>query len=273
MPTLLSDLSAWRQLAPPVRIGPARQGTITIGELATGRGYDLVTRAIAAPGLTRRSRQLTPLHLANWATIELLARPVFADGVWIAAAPRQLGFVIGEHGDMPELWLDPGASAGPCPEPSAIGAAVGALLGPVASVVSRCASIHERAVITIAAESAIAGFFRAARSAGHPDDAEWLDEASAAVADALGTQVSSKRMRCRPDGGAAVVLPARSLCCVLHAKTSCHSCPGCPKSGSASERERGVTEWLSSMPDDEFLEMAGRPKCGRLLSWQPDAER
>jgi len=266
MPAPLSYLAAWRELQPPVRIGAPAPGTLTVGELATEHGYQLVTAAMAALGLTRRSVQLAPLHLANWATMELLARPVFTDGVWIAASAHQLGFVIDEHGDMPELWLAAEAPARPCPRAPVVGASIGGLLGPVAGMVTRCSRIHQRAVTTIAAESAIAGLFRTARAAGHPDDARWLDEASATVAKALGARVTSERMCCRPDEGPTVALPARSLCCVLNPKTSCHSCPGCPKTGNAAEREQGVTRWLASMDDEEFLETTGRPRHERVTA-------
>jgi len=263
MSALLNDMSAWRDLATPVRIGSAVPGTVTVRELATEGGYDLVTKATSGPSRTRRSIQLTPLHLANWAITELLGRPIFADGVWITAGAHQLGVVVDAHGDTPELWLAPEALAGSCPAASVVGAAIGRLLGPVAGVVTRCSHIHERAVTTIAAESAIAGLFRAARSAGRPDETAWLGDASAAVASALGARVTAKRMRCYPDGGPPVVLPSRSLCCVLNARTSCHSCPGCPKTGDAAEQERDATRWLASMDEGEFLETTGRPKRGQ----------
>jgi hypothetical protein len=198
------------------------------------------------PGLdmTRRSLQLAPLHHANWVVIELLARPLLHDGAWITASAPQLGFVPGAAGDPPELWLVPDVQVAAPPGPATAGTRIGQLLAPVTEVVARCSRIHERAVTTIAAESAIAGLFRTAHSAGR-HDMDWLDEASAAVASTLNARVSTERLHCGPDGAPAVVLFSRSLCCVLHEKTSCHSCPGCPKLGSPTERARDIAERLA----------------------------
>lgn len=263
MPTLVNELTAWQQLAPPVRIGPAAPGTITLRELATVQGYERVTASMSGPGQTRRSIQLTPLHLANWAVMELLARPLFHDETWLTASAPQLGFVLDSTGGTPELWLAPDVWAAARPGPSAVGTQIGKLLVPVTVVVTRCSRIHQRAVATIAAESAIAGLFRATRAAGRPGDADWLDVASAAVSSALGARVTTERLHCRPDDGPVVVLPSRSLCRVLNAKTSCHSCPGCPKTGSTYEQARDATEWLAAMGEEAFLETTGRPKLSR----------
>ena len=260
MPALLSELTAWRQLDPPVRIGPPAPGTITLRDLATVRGYEQVTAGLAGLDLTGRSVQLTPLHLANWAVMELLVRPLFHDETWITASAPQLGFALKSAGEIPELWLAPDVLVAADPGPAAAGTQIGELLAPVTGTVTRCSRIHERAVATIAAESATAGLFRTARSARRPDDADWLDVASAAAARALGARVTTDRLRCRPDDGPAVVFPARSLCCVLNARTSWHSCPGCPKTGSASEQARDATRWLAAMGEEEFLDTTGRPK-------------
>ena len=264
MTSTLTELRAWSQLDPPVRIGLAEHGTLTLHQLTRAGGYQRVTAAMAQFELGRRSLQLSPLHLANWAIMKLLARPVFFDGVWIAADAHQLGFVIDRHGETPELWLAPELLAGPCPDPSAIGTAIGGLLGPIADTDIRQSRIHERAVTTIATESAIAGLYRTARTGGRPDDAEWLEEASAAVSRALGAQVTSERLRCRPDDGPAVVVPSRSLCCVLNAKISCHSCPGCPNTGDQAAQTRDVSARIATMADDEFLDITGRRRQGRL---------
>jgi hypothetical protein len=260
MPTVLNELSAWRDLEPPVRVGPAAPGTITVQDAATERGYELVTKSFSELDTTRRAIQLTPLHLSNHAIIELLVRPVFADGIWIAADGNQLGLVLDAQGDLPEWWLASDAPAGSSPGASEIGAAIGALLGPVVRRVTRCSRIHRNAVATIAAESAIGGLFRTARSAGRPDDADWLDEASAAIAGALGAHVSAERLQVYPDDGPVVVRPTRSLCCVLHTKTTCHACPGCPVPVSTSDWMRDFTEQLAAMTDEEFLDSVGRPR-------------
>jgi hypothetical protein len=262
MPTLVSDLTAWREPVRPVRIGPAAPETIILRELYTTEGYERVTAGFSGLDLTRRSIQLTPLHLANWALMELLARPLFFDKVWITAGDSQLGFGLGSTGDPLHLWFAPGVRVGARPGPSAVGTRIGELLAPVTETVTRCSRIHERAVATVAAESAIAGLFRTARSAGHPDDRDWLEQASTAVAGALGARVTDERLYCRPDDGPPVVIPSRSLCCVLHDDTSCHGCPGCPKTGGASEQARDVTAWIAAMGDDEFLDVTGRPKLG-----------
>ena len=207
MPALLHDLSAWRHLTPPVQIGEVTADAITLDELSTPRGYQRVTASMSGPGIPRRSTQLSPLHLANWTIIELLVRPCCYDEVWITARPHQLGFLLGTAGDIPGHWLAPDVGVTTCPDPSAAGTALGALLAPVADVVARCSRIHPRAVATIAAESAIGHLFGTARSAGHLDDEDWLETAAAALALALGTQATTKRLRCHPDAGPAVVTP------------------------------------------------------------------
>jgi hypothetical protein len=262
MPAISNDLAAWRQLYTPVRIGPAAANTITLDDVSGPDGYRRVTAAMSRPDATRRAILLSPLHLANWAIIELLARPCFHDDTWIAARSRELGFILDPAGDIPELWLAPDVGMTTCPDPSAVGTVIGTLLAPVAEVTAACSGIHRRAVTTIAAESAVGGLHRVARSAGRveQDDLDWLDTASAALALALGARVSADRVHARPDAGPDVVMPARSLCCVLHTKTTGHGCPGCPAMGDPAERGRSFTEWLAGMDDEEFLDVAGRPR-------------
>lgn len=257
MLALVSDLTAWHGLEPPIRVGPARTGTITISQLSTRHGYELITTKASGPDLTRRSRQLRPLHLAVQAATQLLA-PVFADGIWVEASPCQLAIMVSAHAEALEFWLEPDARARTCPGASAVGAAIGGLLVPVTRMVSRCSRIHERAVSIVAAESVIAGLYRAARSAGRIDDTGWLDEASAAVAKVLGVRVTAERLRCHPDTGPAVMFPARRLCCVLNSGVSLGSCPGCPKTGTTSDQARNATTWLAAMNDEEFLKTTGR---------------
>lgn len=254
----MADLRAWRRLDPPLRIGPPQADTLTVGQLSGPAGYEAVTRRMAAAGLTRNSVALAPLHLANWAVMMLLVRPVLHDAVWIPADGVQLGFVLEPDGGARSLWLAPELAVAPCPDASQVGTAIAEHLGPVTLAVTGCSGLHERAVRTIAAESVIAGLFRAARQAGRPGEAGWLEEAAAAVTRTLGARTSTERLRCRPDGGPPVVMPARSLCCVLNAKTSGHSCPGCPRSGGQAERERSISDWLASLGDEEFLHACGR---------------
>lgn len=234
--------------------------TITVADLSTPQGYRRMTASRSDVDLTRRSLLLSPLHHASWAIIELLARPCFYDQAWITAEPHQLGLHLDPAGDLPELWLAPDLAVTERPDPSTVGTTIGALLAPVADVVARCSRIHHRAVTIIAAESAIGGLFRTARTAGHPDERDWLDTTSAALASALGARDTTDRLHLRPDAGPDVIAPARSLCCVLHATLSCHGCPGCPKTGNRAERARGITEWLAAMDDEQFLDTTGRTK-------------
>jgi len=260
MPSPLNDLAAWRNLTPPIRIGPVTTDTVTLDDLSTPDGYQRVKVAMADPEQEPRSVLLAPLHLAHWTISTLLGRPCFHDRAWISAGPRQLGLDLEPAGDMPTFWLAPDVEVTGPPGPSAVGGAIGELLAPVADVVARCSRIHESAVRTIAAESAIGGLFWAARSAGWPDERDWLETASAALGLALDASVSSARVLARPDAGPDVVSLARSLCCVLHTDASCHGCPGCPKKGDLAEQTRDITQWLAGMDQEQFLETTGRAK-------------
>jgi len=263
MPGDLSGVTAWEGLVPPVGIGPARPGTITLGDIVAGRGYEWIMSSMSGLDLSRRSLQLTPLHLANWAVIELLARPLFQDGVWVQVQVHQLGLVVDSVGEVQELWLARDARVDDPPGPEAVGAWIGGLLRPVAASTTAGSRIHERAVATIAAESAIAGMFRAARSSGRNDDLDWLQQASTAISSALGAGVRGRYLHCRPDDGAVVVVPARSLCCVLNSTPSPHACPGCPVVVRASSQVGAVTDWLAAMADAEFRDSTGRPRVTR----------
>jgi len=254
----LADLRAWRRLDPPLRIGPLQAGTLTVDLLSDPAGYEAATRRLAAAGLSRNSAALAPLHLANWAVTLLLVRPVLHDAAWIPADAAQLGLVLEPDGGTRSLWLAPELAVNPCPDAAGVGTAIAQFLGPVVLAMAGPSGLQQRTVRTIAAESAIAGLYRTARQAGRPGEAGWLEEAAAAVIGTLGARTGTQRLRCRPDGGPPVVMPARSQCCVLGSPISRHCCPGCPRSGGQAEREKNLSAWLASLGDEEFFRACGR---------------
>jgi len=258
MPARLSGLAAWQDLAPSARIGTAPVGTMTISQLASWPGYDVITSTASGPDLTRRARQLRAVHLAIQVVTQVLCRPMFTDGVWIQASGCQLGLTIDARAEPVELWLEDGAPTRTCLDAAAAGAMIGDLLNPVIRAAATYSRIHESAIVTVAPESAVAALYRTARSARCPDHASWLDTASSAIAQSLGAQITAERLLCRPDCGPAVAVPARKLCCVLSPRASASSCAGCPKTGTVRDQARHATERLATMDDEDFFRNAGR---------------
>lgn len=240
------------------RGGPADM-SLSVRDLATRNGYASALRR-APRDITPAARALIAVHWANWSLIDRIATPALRGRRYTPPDPTAVGIVIRAGTDDVESWSRPDHAPGGPPRIATIAADIADLLRPVADVTSSCWGRDRRLVRAIAAESVVAGVFRVDRAMGRSHTDMQIVTVTRAVADALGVRIAADILRCRPDAGPAVRIPSRRVCCVLNVGTSCHSCPGRPRSGTRTERERATTAWLTSLDAAEFAEETGRAR-------------
>ncbi len=140
-----------------------------------------------------------------------------------------------------------------------VGALLRDLLAPVGSRVAERAGLSSRAVRTVIDDKLRAEGRRLRLRDG-------VEDPSRVEAVLRGTgfvpRVPQRWVDVTPDGGGVVRLPVPSVCCVLHTRARDSACPTCPKHDPAA-RTRRTQDWLESLDDAGFREIAGRERVIR----------
>jgi hypothetical protein len=249
---------AWVRGWLPMVDGARPEGTVTLDDLGDGRVVDeLVARLAPVTGPGARETSLTVLHLALGAATESVLAAYVVDGAVVDVAPAMLGAVLRDDGMPAALWVGEWSVRGGGGE--RVGALLRDLLAPVGSRVAERAGLSSRAVRTVIDDKLRAEGRRLRLRDG-------VEDPSRVEAVLRGTgfvpRVPQRWVDVTPDGGGVVRLPVPSVCCVLHTRARDSACPTCPKHDPAA-RTRRTQDWLESLDDAGFREIAGRERVIR----------
>lgn len=244
--------SAWALAEPMITTGPRAAGTVTLADLASKEGHAVLLQRVLPMTEGRRTAALTVVHYAVAVVVDVLVGPLLIDGVGLSAEADQLGAVLDRDGSWVAFWAGSTVDGGSA---RSVGSLAAELLQPVLATSAQVARLGVRGVRLIAYEAIRNGVRRFERFGVHPSRDGWGDALLAATG--LGVGVPERTVTVHPDGGAVVVLPVPSVCCVHSTEPSCHACPTCPLHAE-DERPRIVEEFLRSLDDDGFHYYAGR---------------
>lgn len=265
---VLLNSNGWKQSYLPIHTGLLPPATVTLSALADREIFARIVPSIASAfDADTRYASLTLLHYALGAVVNLLVAPLVLDRLTLTASAKQLGILVQENGTLTGIWAAADIPFQPEPNPARLGVFLAKILDPIVSAAQATIPLKGRGVRLVLHDAVYRNCQTIARAHNLTATDRWIRELLAGMGDT--DEYNYKTVVVRPDEGPLVEMTIPRVCCVLAKRAGSNACPTCPKY-SETERLHATTEWLCSMEDDDFRQVAGRP---RVISTSGDAAK
>lgn len=197
---------------------------------------------------------LETLHEALAAFGDVVLQPAALADVLVVPDASSIG-VVAEPDGARRAWAG-AVDLADRVDPDRLAAVVRDLLDPVIG----CVGIGgpRRTVVRRIVAASLAGRWKLLERAGSSFTGPgWIER----VLDVAGYPVAPTRsLSVVADDGPPVTFPIPAVCCVLTRRAGEGSCPTCPRWPSDQDRREQLIDWLSSVGDDDFRALTGRPR-------------
>ncbi len=209
---------------------------------------------LAAHEWSGGAARLTILHDALAVFGDVVLRPAVRAGVLVVVLATAIGTVSSPDGSS-RAWVGV-ADLVDGVDGDRMAALVRDLLDPLLDRVG-IGGPRRTVVRRIVAASLASRWTMLARSGTTSADPGWIDR----VLETAGYPIAPTRtLSVVADDGPPVTFTVPAVCCVLARRASAGSCPACPRWPSDEDRRTQLIDWLSSVEDDAFHALTGRPR-------------